>query len=60
MDAQDAPVPPPRRFGATQLGWVRAPQHDEPGIWAWESPDGKLYAHPSADEPLIYSNKGIL
>jgi hypothetical protein len=53
MGAQ-SPVPAARRFGAQELGWVRTPQHDEPGVWAWESPDGQLYAHDNADEPLIY------
>ena len=37
-----------------QLGWVRRPELDKPGVEVWELPDGQLHAHPARGQgPLV-------
>jgi hypothetical protein len=51
-----------------QLGWLRRPELDRPGVEAWEMPDGTLYGgepgrtknvfFPVITPPLIWPKDG--
>jgi hypothetical protein len=50
---ENLPVTAPKIVRPHQMAWLRRPELDEPGIEAWELPDGRLYAHDPVDGPLL-------
>lgn len=38
---------------AISLGYLRRPEHDGEGMWAWEAPDGKIYYYNVDEMPMI-------
>lgn len=40
------------------FGWVRKPELDTDLYYAWERPDGSLYAHPK-DAPALVLRVGL-
>lgn len=38
---------------ATAHGWMRRPEFDRPGAWAWELPDGQMRMEPAETTPKL-------